>query len=225
MDEKLFEKLSSRFPLTALNAGEFARMKVSGLTFDVKHYRAEGLGHVSEMHASGFFGLMKMDTLVINPFVCDAPLFSYDRILAMGNDTLYVECYNTMIGNSYRLEPLEMIAAREKGKFDQPDKSYWYDDLICGIFVHKKGKKTESAYFDGMFGEALSAYLDGCAACESVRTNPDFDVSAKRARAAAYSDGLLTHGGPATDVFLKKFGPEKTRRFFETVFFGTGMEL
>ena len=43
---------------------ETKRMKVSGMTFDIAAYKVEGLGHVSSMVASGFFGLMKMDTLI-----------------------------------------------------------------------------------------------------------------------------------------------------------------
>ena len=54
------------------------------MRFFVKAYRADGLGHVSVMRAKGFFGLMKMDTLIIVPKEKDLPLYSYDRIYAMG---------------------------------------------------------------------------------------------------------------------------------------------
>ena len=48
------------------------------MTFTIKAYKAEGLGHVSVMRAKGFFGLMKMDTLIVNPTYVDLPLYSYN---------------------------------------------------------------------------------------------------------------------------------------------------
>jgi hypothetical protein len=65
------------------------------------------------MKASGFFGLMRMDTLIINPTEIDLPLYSYDRIFAMGNDTLIVELYDTLIGE---YSDAELKAVKESYK-------------------------------------------------------------------------------------------------------------
>ncbi len=46
------------------------------------------------------------------------------------------------------------------------------------------------------------------------------DPAQKKVRADAYRDGLLSHGGPATDGFLKAWGKEKTGELFEQVLFG-----
>lgn len=99
MTDVLLDLLNKKYPLTDLDVGEFSKMKVSGMKFCVSAYRAEGLGHVSVMKAKGFFGLMKMDTLIIVPDKKDLPLYSYDRILAMGNDTLIIELYDTVAGS------------------------------------------------------------------------------------------------------------------------------
>ena len=90
MTAKILSRLQQKYSLTAIEAGEFAKLKANGMTFAVRAFHAEGLGHVSVMRAKGFFGLMKMDTLIINPTEIDLPLYSYDRIFAMGNDTLIV---------------------------------------------------------------------------------------------------------------------------------------
>ena len=42
----------------------------------------------------------------------------------------------------------------------------------------------------------------------------------KKHKADQYRDGLLENGGPAVDTFLKAWGKEKTKRFFEEVLFG-----
>ena len=97
MTDKLLSLIGQRFPLKERDAGEYKSLKVKGMKFTITPYEAEGLGHVSVMKASGMFGLMKMDTLIVNPKETDLPLLSYDRILAMGNDTLILELYDTML--------------------------------------------------------------------------------------------------------------------------------
>ena len=46
------------------------------------------------------------------------------------------------------------------------------------------------------------------------------DPVQKKGKADAYRDGLLAHGGPATDAFLKAWGPERTGVLFKKVLFG-----
>lgn len=60
----------------------------------------------------------------------------------------------------------------------------------------------------------LHAYLASQAA-------PVTDAAAKREKTSHYVEGLLTHGGPSTDVFKKTLGEEKTARLFRDVLFGT----
>ena len=52
--------------MTEKSAGEFANIKAKGMKFQIKQYEAKGLGNVSVMEAKGFFGLMQMDTLIMN---------------------------------------------------------------------------------------------------------------------------------------------------------------
>ena len=74
MTATLLNKIGERYPLKAIDAGEFASLSAAGMKFEISAYYAEGLGHVSVMRAKGFFGLMKMDTLIINPVEIDLPL-------------------------------------------------------------------------------------------------------------------------------------------------------
>ena len=77
MTDRLLDIIKGSFPLTEIDCGEFAKMKVSGMNFEITAYKAEGLGHISVMRASGFMGLMKMDTLIINPRDIDLPIISH----------------------------------------------------------------------------------------------------------------------------------------------------
>ena len=82
MMDKLLNVLKSQFDLQEMQVGEYEKLKAKGMTFTIRQFYAEGLGNVSVMAAKGFFGLMQMDTFIVNPVEKDLPLFSYDRIHA-----------------------------------------------------------------------------------------------------------------------------------------------
>ena len=216
MTEKMLEMIRQSYPLTEKQADpELLTAKVAGFNFKLKAYDAAGLGNVSVMTGTMPLGLMKMDSLVINPFDRDAPLMSYDRIYAMGNDTLLAELYDTRIDKAPFDDLLDMIKEYDDiptGEFDPG----WYDDILLPQSIKKKGKKKQTARIDELTGRYLESYLNFCKAA------PECDRAAKLAEASAYTEGLLKNGGPSTDNFIKTKGIEFTQRMFREVFFGTG---
>lgn len=213
MTDKLLNLMNTRYSLTPIDIGEMAKLKANGMTFTVSAYRAEGLGHVSVMRAKGFFGLMKMDTLIINPEKVDLPLYSYDRIFAAGNDTLIVELYDSLVGEC-DLSGMNAVKAKYAHLPERDPGVHWYDSIKLAESISKKGKKEHTREMDDLTVSHFQAYFDAPAV-------PVTDVAAKRVRASAYVEGLLQHGGPSTDVFKKKLGEEKTAKLFRTVLFGT----
>jgi hypothetical protein len=157
---------------------------------------------------------MKMDTLIINPTERDLPLFSYDRVHALGNDTLIYELYDTLLEQA-DLAGLEAVKARYADLPDHDLGQHWYDGIKLAVSLSKKGKKAHSAAFDSCAMDYLEAYLD------SAENAPWCDPAGKKAKAAVYVEGLLEHGGPSTDVFKKGLGPEKTALLFRHILFGT----
>lgn len=215
MIQDMLRTITSRYHLEGMNLGEYRKMKVSGMNFQIYAFHAAGLGHVSAMQASGFFGLMKMDTLIINPDEVDLPLFSYDRVHAMGNDTLIHELYDTLLGQ-VDLSKLDVVKEEAKDLPDHDLGEHWYDSIKLPQSFSKKGKKNHTASFDKTAMDYLTAYLDcaeGAALCEPLP---------KMEKASVYVEGLLTHGGPSTDVFKKGIGSEKTGHLFRQILFGTG---
>ena len=215
MTDKLLDILKGKYTLTKLDAGEFASLKASGMKFSVEAYCAEGLGHVSVMRAKGFFGLMKMDTLMIVPTDIDLPLYSYDRIYAMGNDTLIVELYNTLITDT-DLSALDGVKAKFADLPERDPGEHWYDSIKLAQSISKKGKKALKNSFDAFAEEHFNAYIN---------TNADQVTltAEKKELSARYVDGLLSQGGPSTDVFKKELGQEKTSLLFKQVLFGTDL--
>ena len=155
---------------------------------------------------------MKMDTLIINPTEIALPLYSYDRIFAMGNDTLIVELYDTLVG-AYDADALARV---KTGYADLPERDpgvHWYDSIKLPESISKKGKKTHTPRLDQLTKEHFAAYLASDAA-------PVSDQETKRQKASFYVEGLLKNGGPSTDVFKKALGEEKTAALFREILFG-----
>ena len=213
MTNKLLELIKNRYPLTEISVGEFSNLKASGMKFTVQAYKAEGLGHVSVMSAKGFFGLMKMDTLIINPTELDLPLYSYDRIFAMGNDTLIIELYDTLLGNS-PVASLEEIKTSYSDLVERDPGEHWYDSIKLKESVSKKGKKQQTPRMDEMTIAYFNRYL-------SVTSSNVNNLAEKKSKASYYVEGLLTNGGPSTDAFKKSLGEEKTAKLFREILFGT----
>lgn len=192
------------------------QLKVSGMKFQIRSYYVKGLGHVSAMIASGFFGLMKMDTLIINPTEVDMPLFSYDRVLAMGNDTLIFELYDTFLGQT-DMSALDGVKTSAAYLPDYDLGEHWYDSIKLPQSLSKKGKKGHTQSFDTTATHYLVQYL------ATAKTAAPCDPEKKREKASVYVEGLLKNGGPSTDVFKKGIGAEKTAELFRKVLFGTSV--
>ena len=214
MIQQMLRSITAKHHLNAITLGEYAKMKVGVMNFQIWAFHAEGLGHVSAMTASGMFGLMKMDTLIINPTEKDMPLFSYDRVHAMGNDTLIYELYDTILEKA-DLSRVEAVREKYRNLPNHDLGEHWYDSIKLAVSLSKKGKKSQSAAFDTCALEYLEAYLLDAAEAEYCEPGP------KKDKAAVYVDGLLCNGGPSTDVFKKGIGDEKTAELFRNILFGT----
>ncbi|MCD8075233.1 MAG: hypothetical protein LUF27_09410 [Lachnospiraceae bacterium] len=212
--EHLYKLLQEAYCLTELDCGEYSRQKLNGMTFHIKAFRAQGLGHISLMQASGLLGLMSMDTLIVNPAGLDMPLLSYDRVIAMRKDTLIYELYDTLLGPA-DLSALRNVQTRYEKLPAHDLGEHWYDPIKLPESLSKKGNKKQHAAFDTCAREYLAAYLT------AAKSAPACDPAAKQKKSAVYVEGLLSHGGPSTDVFLKALGREKTGELFRTFLFGT----
>lgn len=209
MIEKLIALLEERYRLEERDAGEFSRMKVSGMTFNIEAYSAPGLGCLSVMKAKGFLGLMKMETLIIVPLVKDMPLFSWDRVFAAGNETVICELYDTLL-SPFDTAALSSVKNKYASIPDGECGKHWYDDIKLSQSIYKKDRRNP--LLSPLSYDYLKAYLDSPASTVTDRDK-------KREKTEKYVKGLLSHGGPSTDVFKKKIGEEKTALLFEKVLF------
>ena len=91
--------------------------------------------------------------------------------------------------------------------------THWYDSIKLPQSISKKAKKQFTNELDLFTLEHFDAYL---------RVNPiDLtDMEKKNQLSKQYVNGLLEHGGPSTDVFVKLFGIEKTKELYNKILFG-----
>lgn len=209
MIENLLPLIRERYGLEERDAGGFSRMKVSGMKFKIESYSAPGLGRVSLMTAKGFFGLMKMESLIIVPLLEDKPLFSWDYVSAAGNGTLICELYDTLL-SPFDASEIENVKRKYASVPDGDAGKHWYDDIKLPQSLYKKDRKN--AFFSSLSYDYLKAYLDSPSAVVT-------ETKAKREKTEKYVNGLLEHGGPSTDVFRKNIGEEKTALLFRSVLF------
>ncbi len=212
--KNLLNQINEAYPLKKVEAGDFEHFKVSMMNFNTEGYEAEGLGHVSYMDASMPLGIMKMKSLIINPTDIDMPLFSIDLIEAMGKVSVYLEQFDTMVNGKRKEEVFKQIAKNYADLSDVEYQSHWYDEMRYASSLIKKDKKNQKERFNELISEYFEAYLEQCKDAYVC------DEKEKKTANERYSNGLLEHGGPATDTFLKSWGKEKTAEFFKKVLFG-----
>lgn len=212
MIKNLLSKINAKYPLSPINVGEFSSLKANGMKFSIEAYKATGLGHVSVMRAKGFFGLMKMDTLMIVPKERDLPLYSYDRIFAMGNETLIVELYDTLTAE-LDLSALDRVKSEFSSITERDPGVHWYDNIKLPQSISKKGKKKDTPKLDELAEKHFDAYI-------TAPTTAVNDFGKKHELSSDYVNGLVENGGPSTDVFKKSLGIEKTTALFKKVLFG-----
>ena len=82
--------------------------------------------------------------------------------------------------------------------------------------VSKKGQTEHSSSFDKFTVTYFDKFIHGKGAKSLVS-----DGTAKKEKASVYVEGLLSNGGPSTDVFKKEFGEAKTAKLFRKLLFGT----
>ena len=217
----MLDIISGRGALTPIPVGKYASFSGKGMRFHLEVFDFEGLCHVSVLKASGFLGLMKMDTVIFTPYGVDLPIFSYDGIKVAGKRTELMEFCDSQLAPADPLPAgqdtavLESLVAIRQKYADLPDKPHdwgWETPFILAPSGMKTGKGQRPAQFAA---EMMAAYLDlfpKAAPC---------DPEAKRRRSSDYVEGLISNGGPAIGLMRRIWGDEATEDLFRRFIFGT----
>ena len=212
----LIDLISREHELKELSSDGFSSLKVGPMKFSIEHWDGGLLGNISFMSGSAMMGLMKMETLIINPVKADLPLLSMDTVLAMGKVVVIAEIYDTTIGG-FDEKPCLAVKEKLSSHPDRPTSANWYDNIKLSCSWGKKTGKKALADLEKGLSDFMDAYLS--VAVKTPELSSDL-IEQKRLKSDAYVIGLLEQGGPSTDVFMKKLGKEKTEKLFREVLFG-----
>ena len=200
---------------------EFKDLRFYGLMkFHTDQYKIEGLGNLSVMRAN--MGFMQMLSFMITPYEKNVPLCTLDFMYIFGNRKSYIEFYD-LVGSTetdeYKIVLSQLGGLKElcADVEELPVSENWYDDLLS-VVLHKQ-LKDDTRNIE-LFGTALGMYLN---ASDLLSESSGTDKAAQYTNTKAYSDGLIEKGGVSTDVFKKALGEDKTREFFDKVFFGSAL--
>lgn len=211
---QLLEIINAYYDLIELDTNTYKDAELNGIPLIIKSFDAVNFGSVSILSSNS--NVMNLDTLILNPFSKDMPLFSYDRIKAFQTDTLFIELYDTLLDKSINKvvnEELNIIKKKYQEISELEHKDNWYDSIRLDASTSKKVGIDQSNLFNDLTKEYLKGYL-------SISKNLDScNEELKKAKAKEYTDGLLENGGPSTDAFIKAKGKEYTEKLYREVLF------
>lgn len=221
--DAVLEELEKSFTVTPRDVGEFKNLKVYGIMkFRVEQYDIEELGNLSVMRVN--MGIMQMATIVITPKDKNLPLLSADYMYLLSNRKSYLEFYDLVKEKDEAYHRLLTSLADVTDDYTQLEdfeaSSAWYEELLT-VDVYKSGKPKDDAALKQLLTDSLHVYL------EHAKEFPLLSKEERKEKLAItqeYTDGLIEKGGVSTDVFKKELGEEKTKNFFDKVFFGTTAE-
>ena len=214
MNETILNGLRRDYTVRARDVGPYAVLKKSGMTFRISAYDVKGLGSVSTIEMSAMLGLMRMESFILTAEEKDLPLFSGDYIKAAGKHTLLVELYDTMLSplDGESAAAYRKIKARYGGLTPFQTEPRWYDSIRYDFTFAASDKRLKVKK-----DEIVAAYF--AAFQGNIRRANAADPAAKKAKTAAYVNGLFAHGGPAVNQFRKLFGEEAAHEIVEQYLF------
>ena len=221
--DAVMDELQENYTVTPLDAGEYEEIKLYGLMkFKVEQYDIEDLGNLSVMRIN--MGVMQMSSIVITPKDKNLPLLTADYIYILTNRKAYLECYDLVKEKDDTYNQLLTNLSDIQKKYDYLDNlevsPAWYEHLLT-VATYKSCNVSADQDLEDMVLNSLTAYIQHD---KQLPLLSEEEKQEKLTITVNYTDGLITNGGISTDVFKNALGPEVTKDFFDSVFFGTAVK-
>ena len=218
--DETITRIAEKYKLTQIDAGEYSEMSAYGiLKFHVKQYEIEDIGNLSVMTVNA--GVMQMATIVFSPYEKDLPLMSCDYMYMLSTRKAYIEFYDLVTEKDDEYLSWMTRYKEEAKKYDDIESvsasSGWYDYLITTAIYKSAGTKDDEK-LRLLLGDEMDIYLSQASSYEKLT---DEETEKKAGMIKEYSDRLIDEGGVSTSFFKKALGEDKTRGFFDQVFFGS----
>lgn len=218
--DSVMNTLQSHYTVTPVDAGDYSEMTIKKIMkFKVEQYKIEELGNLSIMRVN--MGFMQMATVVITPQHKNMPLLSADFMYILSNRKAYLEFYDVVENKDEDYNTLLANLSDTIQKYDSLEditaSPAWYEHLLT-VTTYKSGGFDADEALNRMLNDNLAVYLEHA---KKLPQLTEEEKNKKLAITVEYTDGLIEKGGISTDFFKSEFGDEKTKDFFDNVFFGT----
>lgn len=218
--DSVLTQLNQHYTVTPCDPGGYKEMKMYGvMKFHVEQYDISEIGNLSIMRVN--MGFMQMATVVITPKDKNLPLLSADYMYILSNRKSYLEFYDVVKEKDESYNQLLTALSQVQSKYDYLENIQttpaWYQHLLT-VTSYKSGSPAQDSDLEEMLLNSIRTYMEHS---KQLPQLSETDKAEKLAVTVEYTDGLIEKGGISTDVFKKQLGEEETKKFFDTVFFGT----
>lgn len=212
--------IRENYEVKELETDGFDNITVQNMNYSAKQYEVKGVGNLFIMVCKES-EMIQMDSFVITPYYKNLPLFSTDYMYMKERRTFLNEIYNLGVNeddlyNKY-IEKFSKTRDKYNNLIDMPTKKCWYDE-IRPVYIAKNTESDKDDEIIEIFIENLKTYID--MEKETLLLSEE-EYKNKWIKTDEYVNGLIDNGGVSTDVFKAALGAEKTREFFNRVFFAT----
>ncbi len=221
--DAVLEEIQQHYTVTPRDTGEYEELKMYGIMkFHVEQYDIAEIGNLSIMRVN--MGFMQMATTVITPRDKNLPLLSADYMYILSNRKSYLEFYDVVKEKDEQYNQLLTALSSVQTNYDHLENietsPAWYEHLLT-VTSYKGGSPNEDNALEQMLIDSLNVYMEHS---KQLSLLSETEKAEKIAITVEYTDGLIEKGGISTDVFKKELGDEETKKFFDSVFFGTAVK-
>ncbi len=217
------ELMKKHYELKEIDTKDFRHLDIQQMSYTVSQYEVVGVGNLLIMECKDSPAL-QMDSFVLTPYFKNLPLFSTDYMyikerrsflneiysLVEKEDDLYLKYINEFAKNKAAYDHLT----------DMPVQACWYDDIRPVCTAKNTAPENDQEILD-LFVKNLEIFIEMEKA--TALLSDDEALKVKWQKTQDYTDNLVDSGGVSTDVFKAVLGADKTKEFFNSVFFAPAL--
>lgn len=214
--------MKQNYELKEIDTKDFRHLNIQSMSYTVSQYEVVGVGNLLVMDCRDSLAL-QMDSFVLTPYFKNLPLFSTDYMYIKEKRSFLNEIYSLVDKqDDLYLKYIDEFA-KNKSAYDYlPDmavKECWYDNIrpVCAA---KNTTPKNDEEIIALFKRNLEIFIEMEKATPLLSTD---EYKVKWQKTQDYTDALVDSGGVSTDVFKAVLGPDKTKEFFNSVFFAPAL--
>ncbi len=216
--KETLDKISEFYIIQEKDCGEFSSLMIRDSEFHMKQYEIETVGNLLIMDCKES-KLMQMVSVVITPYFKSLPLLSTDFIYIKEKRNFILEYYDLVEqkNETYKEYLKQFQLLKEKlGMQDMQMGENWYDTIRTVCTAKQTSEEMDERILQNLM-DNLKLYIQ---MEQNLKRMDEKQRRKKWQLTREYSDKLVNNGGVSTDLFKSVLGKEKTKAFFDSVFFG-----